>query len=574
MGAQQRWDAIVVGSGLGGLTTAAHLATNGLRTLVLEQHDTAGGSSQVFRRRRRYEFDVGLHYVGDCGPRGMIPSVFRGLGLEGRVQWRELDPDGFDTIVLPGLSFRVPRGWDRYLERLTETFPAEQAPLRECVAILSSIPRELRAAPPATAENLAELVQAAPTLMRWGLRTMGELLDELGLSPQARAVICAESGDHATPPSRCAVSVHAGLLDHYISGGAWYPAGGGQVLAAHLVEVIHAHDGRVRTQARVGRILTEDGAVRGVELSDGERLEAAVVVSGADLKRTFLELLDAGAVSAATRERVAAARMAPPLFSVYLAVDCAIETLMPNTQFWALPSTDPEAAYRQCAATSPEELELDPAKLFVYITSASWKDRGNPHIAPPGQSTLEIMSLAPGDHRAWGTRGDPVSGDRYGRSESYREVKERFAQALIDRAQELIPGLRDHIVWQEASSPLTQERYTLCTGGGSYGLEFTPDQIGPNRPDAVTEIGGLYLAGASTVWGHGIAGVIRGGVHAASAILHRDLMAEIRAGAVFGEPSRLAEPGPDWDPWLACRRLADKSRRRERALAGAAPAGR
>src|SRR6478735_7425584 len=102
-GSQSDWDAIVIGSGIGGLTTAAFLATNGLRTLVLEQYDTAGGSSQVFRRKRMFEFDVGLHYVGDCAP----------------------------------------RGWDLYRERLFDRFPNEREQILKCTRIIERVGREV-----------------------------------------------------------------------------------------------------------------------------------------------------------------------------------------------------------------------------------------------------------------------------------------------------------------------------------------------------------------------------------------------------------------------------------------------
>ena len=79
----EKWDAIVIGSGLGGLTTAAYLTTNGTRTLVLEQYDTAGGTSHVFRRENKWEFDVGVHYLGDCGPE-VSDAEWGRLGLAGR----------------------------------------------------------------------------------------------------------------------------------------------------------------------------------------------------------------------------------------------------------------------------------------------------------------------------------------------------------------------------------------------------------------------------------------------------------------------------------------------------------
>ena len=104
MSARSDWDAIVIGSGLGGLTAAAYLATNGLCTLVLEKHYVVGGNSHVFRRKQKFEFDVGVHYIGDCGPDGLIPTVLRGVGLDGKIEFLEMDPDGFDTLMFPGLT--------------------------------------------------------------------------------------------------------------------------------------------------------------------------------------------------------------------------------------------------------------------------------------------------------------------------------------------------------------------------------------------------------------------------------------------------------------------------------------
>src|SRR5918911_1172419 len=106
------WDTVVVGSGLGGLSVAAHLAAAGRRVLVCEQYDVAGGCSQVFRRKRQWQFDVGLHYVGGLHT-GDIGSVLGGLGVGDRIAWGEMDPDGFDTLVFPPHTGRVPKGWGR-----------------------------------------------------------------------------------------------------------------------------------------------------------------------------------------------------------------------------------------------------------------------------------------------------------------------------------------------------------------------------------------------------------------------------------------------------------------------------
>ena len=111
MAEREAWDAIVIGSGLGGLACAAYLCASGRRTLVLEAHYVAGGNSQVFRREiggRAFEFDVGVHYVGECGPDGLITRILNGAGLAERVVFRPLDPDGYSELRFPGLRFRVP----------------------------------------------------------------------------------------------------------------------------------------------------------------------------------------------------------------------------------------------------------------------------------------------------------------------------------------------------------------------------------------------------------------------------------------------------------------------------------
>ena len=133
------YDAIVIGSGLGGLVTAAYLCALGRRTLVLESHYVAGGNSQVFRRNERgreYEFDVGIHYIGECGRDGSITGILNGLGLAERVVFRPLDPDGYSTLHFPDLSFRIPFGWDRYRARLEETFPEEREPLGQVLDVM------------------------------------------------------------------------------------------------------------------------------------------------------------------------------------------------------------------------------------------------------------------------------------------------------------------------------------------------------------------------------------------------------------------------------------------------------
>src|SRR3970040_2888554 len=139
------WDVSVVGSGLGGLTAAAYASALGRWVLVLEQHYIAGGNASVFRRKRVFECDVGTHYLAQCEPGGNVRTILRGVGLEDVVEFLEMDPDGFDTIVFPGVCVRMPKGWERYRERLVQAFPEQAEGGGRGVDILQAVASQGRA---------------------------------------------------------------------------------------------------------------------------------------------------------------------------------------------------------------------------------------------------------------------------------------------------------------------------------------------------------------------------------------------------------------------------------------------
>jgi phytoene dehydrogenase-like protein len=544
--AGERWDAVVIGSGLGGLACAAYLCAAGRRTLVLEAHYVAGGNSQVFRRRRgdrEYEFDVGVHYIGECGPDGMISTILRGVGLAERVVFRPLDPDGFSTLVFPDLRFRVPTGWDRYRARLLEAFPQEAEPLGQVVDVLRQVGTDGRRLRNGEFE-MADLANEAPTFVKWGLRPVTELFEEHGLSQRASAVLLGEQADYAVRPSQTPVALQGGIADHFVRG-AFYPEGGGQVIAARLIEAIRAYGGEVRTRAPVERVRIENGRAAGVVLKKtGQAIDAPVVVSNADLKRTVFELVGEQYFQPATAERVRGYRMALPLFVVYLGldVDLAAEGYA-NTNYFVWGSYDIEGIYDRLEAG-----ELPP-EGGVYVTAASLKDPTNPRGAPKGHTNLQVMCVAPRDYGLWGVERTPTEGGRHHRDPDYRRRKAELTERLIATAESVLPEIRGHIDWKEAATPVTQERFTRSTGGTSYGVAASCDQIGPLRMGHVSEIPGLYFCGASTQSGAGIASVLRSGVVAAGAVLETDLLPLILGGEVMGDRNRLPELREDWDPW-------------------------
>ncbi|MFC7755818.1 phytoene desaturase family protein [Tsukamurella soli] len=195
------YDAIIVGSGLGGLTSAAYLAAAGRRVLLLERYDVLGGSSHVFRRHRKWEFDVGVHYIGDCGDDGLVPSIMRGVGLDDRIEWLPLEEKAVDTVLAPGFALDFPHGWDEFIANQLAAFPNEQGAIRRYLSVLRRIGEAVD-----VSETLGSRSGMVKLVRRTGLAA-GALMMPVaafqlacGLSPEAMMVNSVHLGAVATTP--------------------------------------------------------------------------------------------------------------------------------------------------------------------------------------------------------------------------------------------------------------------------------------------------------------------------------------------------------------------------------------
>lgn len=552
--AAEHWDVVVVGSGLGGLSCAASLGALGYRVLVLERHDLAGGNATVFRRNRKgheYEFDVGVHYIGEANEGGLFPQIFSSLGVGDRINFRPLDPDGFDTVLLPGIEFHVPADWDTYIERLIATFPTEEHEITHCMQILRDVAKETR-------ERYIPGVET-PTFDKWAYRNLSELFAHTGLSEQAQALIDHWSGLYGSQPSRSSIAMHALIIHHYMSG-AYYPEGGGQVMPARLIQVIEAHGGEVRTLTGVREITidatSDTPRTTGVITENGDVITADIVVSNADHRRTVCELVGRDHWKPSTVEFADNAEMTLGLIVAYVVVDVDLTKDRPNTNYHIYGSFDIESTY---AALDTGELPDDD---WAYIALASNKDPNNKYLCPPGYTNFQIMTLAPRGASFWGIDVTPGDGGKYRRDATYRSQKEQISDRLLNAAERVFGPIRDHIVFMELATPMTHERYTHSSGGTSYGYIHSPEQSGPRRPSHSTEIDGLYLTGANTVSGHGIAGSLTGGVNCAGSIVGRHLLIEMLLGERLVDPDMIPADPEDFDPMHFSRGERLRSRRK------------
>ncbi|MGY0497427.1 phytoene desaturase family protein [Nocardia sp. FBN12] len=567
------YDAVVVGSGLGGVSAAAYLAAAGKRVLVLERYNVIGGSSHVFRRQGRWEFDCGVHYIGDCGPGGAVPSFLRGLGLDDHIEWLPLDSAGFDTIVAPDFELRTPHGWDAYLENLCAAFPDDQRGLRRYVGVMRALGKAFddRAVSLSSTSEMSRAFLRSGFAGVWAMAPFASLLAACGLKPRTILALSVQCGALASTPTSTTVGTMVGFLQSFVGHGAWYPRGGGQMLSAAFAEVVVSHGGQIRVNAEVDRILVEGSRVCGVRLTDGEEVRADTVVSDADIIRTYRDLVGYEHLPRATRLRVDNWRMSRPLINGCFGVEIDIHAT-PNSNFYAIPTWDDansllsltRMTHNLFSGSRDAGDRQKWAKNFatrqpMFVQCSTRRDPSNTRSAPAGHAAIEVQTIVPSSPKLWGYDGLDARTTEYRKDPEYLAMKELVIEGMLDRLDQVYPGASSRVKLTELGTPATQTRFTATTGGASFGLEPNPLQFGPLRPGVRTPVNGLFTVGTSTRWGPGTEGSMMSGVQAASAITGRDLIAEIRSGVVLADRAKIRNWKPGVDPLAVQRELSSNN---------------
>lgn len=509
-------DVLVIGAGTGALTAAAYLAAAGRKIIVVDPGTRPGGLGTVFERGG-YEFDVGLDYVGsDKDGRPTPERMLTPLGIV--VQWNRLDPT--DTIVCDdGSRFAVPTGADAWREALREALPGEGEAVDRFVRTIVEL--EQRMDTLLSTRGVTDVpgaVRSALPVLRYRNTTVGDVFDSLACSAKARLLLGWMATGIGLPPSETPLELYAMLALAFVRGG-WYPRGGGSVIADHLAGVIRANGGQILLEHRVTGITVRAGTVRGATVAGADgthELLAPVVVSGADLKHTYLDLLEPQDVPRRLRREVRGYEMALPAGVVFTVINRDLrEEGLPVTNY-LVGGDGFEAAARAAQAGR------FPQRPFVWITSSTLKDPGYARGCREGQSIVELLGVAPPRPAAWGLQLGTQDGD------FYAAAKRTLRDRLVTAAEQAIPGFGEAIAFEHVATPYTFSRYAGTTDGTGYGIAETADQAFLNRPGSKTHIKGLFLTGASTRPSHGIDGVMAGGILAATAVLGSSAVRTVR----------------------------------------------
>jgi phytoene dehydrogenase-like protein len=493
------FDAVIIGSGLGGLSCAAAFARQGFRPLVIEQHDKPGGYATAFTRPGAFVFDVSLHSTS-AGLRNGVYNIIPGFPEITDVEFVQL-PYLYRAIY-PNHDFRVPqKNLGAYLDYLTAQFPEEKDGIKGLYEDMAGVARDIAKFSAARGNvNMGRFPADFPLLFKYATHTWGEVLEERIKDPKLQAIASAMWEYYGLPPSKLAAVYYAMPSIGYLNDGGYYPKGRSQSISNAMVRFIEARGGKVLLNTRVERILTKDGAAIGVHTSDGHDYSGRTVVSNANAYDTFHKLMEPEEVPADYRSRMDGYTSSLSTFLVFLGLkkDLVKEIGLKDAEIFCKTSYDPENDYNGQLLADVHNTGFG---MMVY-------DNVYPGYSPAGKNTLTVMTLQGFDH--W----RPFEMDYWrGRKSAYRAEKERIANALIQAAEKtVLPGLSKAIEIKEIGTPLTNVRYTGNYRGAIYGWDQTLNNSGIRRLPHKTPIRNLYLSGAWTSPGGGYAAVIPSGL--------------------------------------------------------------
>ena len=477
--AEGEYDVIVVGAGIGGLTSASLLAKRGLKVLVLEQCAHPGGYCTSWTRKTpagSFVFDAGVHEISGLGPRGPVRNLLRRLDAEHAIEWLAVGQQYF----LGGTRIRVPAEPNAFGAVLGDLVPEERDGVTLLLEEIRAIYREMYAdieltggvpCPPRTTEQRLAYPANHPTMVRWMDKPFSELVSTFVRDESLKRVLFALSGYVTDQPSRLTVREMVPIFGYYFDGG-FYPKGGSDVLTKTLADVFSREGGTLCTDTPVDAILVEGGHVTGVQTVGGRAYRTSVVISNADARRSLLELVGDRHLPADFTAKLRSLAPSASAFAVFLGVN-----FVPD---------------------------LEAVNILSSGISIAIPSKIDPSLAPPGHASITILSFVSADEsRTWNRA-----------SETYSVRKRQIGDLMIARAEECIPNLRGHIVYRQDASPATFERYTRATQGAIYGFAR-----GPWCPPSRSPIAGLLLAGSGVFPRSGIEAVVISGTLAADAVL-------------------------------------------------------
>ena len=500
------WDYIVIGSGMGGMTTAALLAKLEKRVLVLEQHYVPGGFTHMFKRPG-FAWDVGVHAVGEVTTHSLTGRILEAL-TDGALRWASLGAV-YDEFHFPdGFRIDFPDSPAQFRQNLRDAFPDEHEAIDDYLHLVRSVSKSMKSyylsrMAPETIGRVTDALFARKAQKYLEMRT-SDVVRELTDDPKLRAIFTAQWGYYGSVPSRSSFAIQALVVKHFQHGG-YYPEGGAGRIAQTLLATVEKAGGWTAIRADVAEILVVDDVAVGVRLADGTEIGGGRIVSAAGVVSTVRRLLPAPHKNDTWARDVEALPPAPAHVCLYLGFEGDIrEAGASAANKWFYETWDMEADGWNVSRDG-EPLGRAPV---LYCSFPSLKDPQH-DPGPRTRHTGEVVTFVPYETFApwrderWKKRGD-----------DYESFKKRLEERLLAQFLAHVPELEPMVCYAELSTPVSTEHFVRPIEGSIYGIEPTPNRFENRWLRPRSPVKNLFFSG-SEVATVGVIGAMMGGVLAA-----------------------------------------------------------
>ena len=448
---KSRYDVIVIGSGLGGLTCANMLARNGYSVLLLEQHHKLGGLATWFKRKGGHIFDISLHGF----PIGMVKTC--------RKYWSS-EIAGM-IVQLKGIRFDNPQF------SLTTTFDRED------------FTRILKERFKVQSENIESFFYTAREMNFYDDQTMTtrELFEKFFLGRDDVVRLLMEPITYANGSTLDDPAITYGIVfSNFMSKGVYTVRGGTDRFIKEMEAELVRNGVDIRTNCLAERITVKDQRVSGV-IVNGKMIACKAVVSNGNLKSTVHKLVGQQHFSRGFVEESENVRLNNSSCQVYLGIKKGERIDYVGDLLF----------------TSTAE-KFDSEKLLSKDITSRTFSIYYPETRP-GSDMCAIVSSTNANYEDWVNLSD----------EQYRSSKEGLIESTIDALEKYVPGVRAKIDYAEAATPKTFQRYTLHECGASFGTKFEGLKISMGLPK---EVRGLFHTGSVGIIMSGWLGAANHGV--------------------------------------------------------------
>ncbi len=458
------YDAIIIGAGVGGLVCGCYLAKAGMKILIVEQHDKPGGYFTSFQRKG-FSFDAAAHSFGNYRDGGRVRKIFAELGVDKILKIKRFDPS--DIIISPDFKITFWNDLTTTINELSKIFPEEKNNIINYFNFFASA-------------DQSQFTQLKSKTYSSFLHSFFN--DERIISSFALPVL----GNGGLPPSLMHAFSGTKIFTESLIDGGYYPEGNMQHLPDALEQLIKQNGGNVLYRRAVKKILVKNNSVTGIQLDNNETLISKYVVSACDMTQTFKTFLGEKIIGEQVIKSLDQLVPSISTFILYLGIDIPFEGLPePGTNVWYLPYYDLEEIYSQIQKCNFTE--------SMYML----------RVSPNGKSVVAFINA-------------PFKSSTF-----WKQNKKEIAENFLTRIEKLIPGIKKHIVYFDAATPVTLYKYTQNYQGAAFGWAKMPSQIYDSLFSRTTSIKGLYLTGHWTSTATGMPGVCYLGYDTASRILKK-----------------------------------------------------